>query len=172
MDLQELIKFQLQDKLKTWKLPQSVIAIDPGMTTGYCVFKYVGDSYDSMVYLLRSSGVIHVNKQTGWDPIIDLIQSYYRNEPNSVVVCEDYKIYPNKQLEHVLSSVDTVRIIGAIEFMCHHDNVPLVKQMASVHKGFVTDTKLKEWGLYKGINRHSRDAVKAAIYFILFNKEY
>jgi hypothetical protein len=168
MDLQELIQYQLKDKPKTWKLPQSVIAIDPGMTTGYCRFEH----YPFQGYILEDNGVIKVNKQTGWDPIIDLIQSFYRNTPNSVVVCEDYRIYPSKDKVHVLSSVDTVRIIGAIEFMCHHDHVPLVKQMASVHKGFVTDTKLKEWGLYKDINKHARDAVKAAIYFILFNKEY
>ena len=169
MDLQELIQFQLQDKPKDWRLPYITMGIDPGMTTGYCLFRKSSMELDGIdAYRLATSGVIKVNKQTGWDPIIDLIELM---KPN-LIVCEDYKIYPNKQLEHVLSSVDTVRIIGAIEYACHHNGVPLVKQMASVHKGFVTDEKLKEWNLYKGINRHARDAVKAAIYFLLFNKGY
>lgn len=169
MDLQELLRSQLQQKPKGWIRPKRVLAIDPGMTTGYCVFDYVMTHVDDIyIYCLSDSGIIKVDKETGWDPIVDKIQQV---NP-SVVVCEDYRIYPSKDKVHVLSSVDTVRIIGAIEYMCHHEHFSLVKQMASVHKGFVTDEKLKEWWLYKGINRHSRDAVKAAIYFLLFNKEY
>jgi hypothetical protein len=71
-----------------------------------------------------------------------------------------------------MSRVDTIRIIGAIEYACSKLKIPLVKQMAHMAKGFVTDDKLKEWCLWKGINKHARDSIRHAIYFLLFNKSY
>lgn len=168
MNLNDLLASQFQQKPKGWKLPYRLMAIDPGLTTGFSIFDYVGEVHDSSLYRLNEAGIIVVNEFTGWDPIIDKIQ---QKNP-SILVLEDYRIYASKSKEHTFSRVDTIRIIGAIEFVCKHDGIPLVKQMAGMAKGFVTDEKLKEWGLYKGINRHARDSVRHAIYFMLFNKSY
>jgi hypothetical protein len=42
--------------------------------------------------------------------------------------------------------------------------------MASQAKAFVTDQKLKEWGFWKEGMRHSRDAIRHGLYFLLFYK--
>ena len=38
-------------------------------------------------------------------------------------------------------------------------------------KGFVTDAKLKEWGLWQDGLRHSRDAIRHGIYFLVVSNK-
>jgi hypothetical protein len=44
-------------------------------------------------------------------------------------------------------------------------------QMATTAKTFVTDEKLKQWGFWQEGMRHSRDAIRHGLYFLLFYKK-
>jgi len=139
------------------EIPDLMLAIDPGETSGWALFN---------AGKLGTSGIIEWTSKHGWDPIVDKIGEF---NPN-VVVCEEYRIYSGKRLVQAYSSVETVRIIGAIEFVCRKYKIKLIKQMASGVKGFVTNEKLKEWGYYIK-NKHARDAIRHGCYYLLFGKE-
>lgn len=85
------------------------------------------------------------------------------------VVCEDYRVYAEKAGAHIGKSLFTPKLIGKIDLLCNVDNIPVTYQMAATAKVFCTNDKLKEWGFYQESMRHSRDAIRHACYYILFN---
>ena len=137
-----------------YKPPELLLAIDPGETTGYATF--VKGKY-------FHSGIIQFSATYDW-------QLLFATTPD-IVVCEEYRIYGGQRLAHTGSKVETVRIIGVIEYMCRQYYIPIHMQMASSHKNFCTDDKLKEWNFYKGINKHARDAIRIGCYWLLFHKD-
>ena len=149
MTFNELLKRHRPDYIP----PEILLSIDPGETTGYAIF--IKGSY-------HNSDIIQFSSTYDW-------QLLFAPEPD-IVVCEEYRIYGGQRLAHTGSKVDTIRIIGAIEYLCRQYDIPLYKQMASSHKNFCTDDKLKEWNFYKKINKHSRDAIRIGCYWLLFNK--
>jgi hypothetical protein len=58
--------------------------------------------------------------------------------------------------------------MGAIEYIAFDQELQLHKQMANLAKGFVTDKKLHDWGLYQIGKQHARDAIRHAVYYLLF----
>lgn len=146
-------------------LPWRLLCIDPGHTTGWCVFQ------DGQ--LVECGQVDTVINRTGhnegvidWQALSDLISM-----DHSMVVCEDYRVYAHKLERHTNSKILTLRIIGAIEYLCWKQNIPIYYQMAAVAKGFCSDKKLQMWDLWQVGQRHSRDAIRHGVYFLLFNKE-
>ena len=131
-----------------------VLAVDPGDTTGYCVF----DNCQ-----LTEAGQLGT-KGALVEPIRDLIE---RVQP-SVVVAEEYRIYPDKALEHTHSVVPTIKLIGALEYVCRQRGIPIYFQAAATAKGFGTDDKLEMWGFWQRGQQHARDAIRHAIHYILF----
>jgi hypothetical protein len=84
------------------------------------------------------------------------------------VVMEDYKVYSWKTKDHAFAGLHTPRLIGALELVCFDLGIPLYKQMAVQAKGFCTDDKLQAWGLWQEGMRHARDAIRHALYYLLF----
>jgi hypothetical protein len=139
------------------EIPELLLSIDPGKISGWSVFIHSH---------LFSCGKVEWTQENECYAIIDVIEETMPD----VVVCEDYRIYSGKRLVQAWSTVDTVRIIGAIEYICRKENIKLVKQMASTAKVFVTNEKLKEWNLWNK-NEHIRDSIKHGIYYLLFGKK-
>lgn len=141
-------------------IPGKVLCLDPGKTTGWCLFEdgkltkvdHVEDCYD--------------DKNVNVLPLMKLIEE---TKPDFIVY-EDYKVYSNKLDRHSFSPVFTVRLIGAIETFAQMNNIPTHKQMASTAKSFVTDEKLKQWGFWETGKKHGRDAIRHGCYFLLFYK--
>ena len=156
MTFQELLT---HNRGPEWIPPRRLVALDPGETVGLAYFDF-GELIDVEQIKLKF-------KTRGFDPLIDRI---YQLEPD-VVVYEDYKIYPGLAKMHTLSGVPTLKVIGAIEFMCSYNKYQSISQMASTAKGFSTDEKLKEWGFYKKAHRHGNDAIRHGCHALLFNKE-
>lgn len=133
-----------------------VVGLDPGETTGACAFKgkEMLDARQLPTGLVGKGATEILNYLLAWEP--------------SIVVMEDYKVYAWKTKDHAWASLHTPRLIGAIEFICYRHDCPIQKQMAQQAKGFCTDDKLKAWGLYLPGQRHSRDAIRHAVYYLLF----
>ena len=160
MTLQELLRSQISQKPKGWQLPHTLIALDPGYSTGYSIF------LDGKHYL---NGVIDWQIPVeGFYTMTNMLKHFAPD----VIVCEDYRLYASKAKAQTGSQIDTVRIIGAVELLCNQNNIRFYKMMPSTAKGFVTDEKLRSWGLYKKVNPHSRDSLRIAIHWMLFNKDY
>lgn len=134
--------------------PEIILAIDPGETTGWALF-IQGELTDSGQALTKT-----VADFGDW--FEEATASF---QGRVVIVAEDYRIYAHKLAEHTFSSVHTLRILGALELLCHASSFPLVYQMAYQAKTFVDNRKLEHWGmLVKG--RHARDAVRHAAYYL------
>lgn len=138
-----------------------LLALDPGETTGYAVFECSSTSRP----LVSESGHLFSNPvEKGIDALGELIN---RTKPN-YIVCEDYKIYGWKSASHSWSELHTPQLIGCIRMFAYTLKIPFRKEMAQEPKGFVTDDKLRAWGLYIKGKKHARDAIRHGIFFLLF----
>ena len=156
MTFQELLTYT---RGPSWLAPKRLVALDPGETVGLAYFEFEE--------LVSVEQVKLDFKTHAWDPLIDRICQL---KP-SVVAYEDYKIYPGLSKAHTLSGVPTLKVIGAIEFLCSHNKYQSISMMASTAKGFVTNEKLKEWGFYKKSLNHGRDALRVGLHALLFSRE-
>lgn len=135
------------------KYALTLLSLDPGSTTGYSYFS--------------SSRLRYAGQVPGTPRYIEALLKKLKPD---VVVYEQYRIYPWKTKQHSLSTVPVARLIGQIELLCDQAHVPYVSQMAMQAKGFATDAKLKKWGLYQVGRPHATDAIRHAVYALLFQK--
>ncbi len=151
------MKFQeLTTKMETPR-NETVLALDPGHTTGYAVFED---------YELLEAGEIDTSSMESAVKEIDLLIGLWA--PHTVVM-EDYRIYKWRAKHHIGSDMLTTRVIGCIETICIQESVHnIFKQPAHIAKGFCTNAKLKEWGFYQSGDKHASDAVRHGCYYILF----
>lgn len=136
--------------------PERLLALDPGETMGWALFKD-GMLYDRGQVLARNAPEKAAYK---------ILQSKKPTE----VVCEDYRIYSWKVKDHAFDSLFTPKLIGMIQQECFRREIPIHLQMAVEAKSFVTDDKLKAWGMFpEGRKlRHSADAMRHAIRYLMF----
>ncbi len=144
-----------------WRVPKTLVALDPGETTGWASFNYgtlekQGELKIETFPDTRIDGINIWNFLDTWNP--------------DVVVIEGYRIYAQKAAVHTWSALYTPKLIGYIEGICQFRGFPYYIQMAST-KQFCSDSKLKSWGYYSEKSRHSRDAVRHGCYWLLFGKE-
>lgn len=150
-----------------------LLALDPGETTGWSIWEC---NTASTFVRMHSCGQLDT-----WDKEASSIVNCVRNFPALVsaaqeigsieVVMESYRVYEWKADSHSWSDVPTLRIIGSMETRLIDANIPYTFQTAQVAKRFVTDELLKQWGFYERGQRHSRDSMRHALYYILFGKE-
>ena len=134
----------------------SLLSLDPGGTTGWAYFKNLE---------MITCGQLDTNEVgQSFEEIQKLCQQYSIFE----LVYEDYRVYKWKAKQHAGSQLHTTRVIGAIESVCHVNNIGWINQPANVAKGFCTDKRLKDWGLWIEGQKHARDAIRHACYYILF----
>lgn len=133
-----------------------LLALDPGETTGWCVFQ--------ATKMLASGQVVCATVEQGTDQIEALINQH---KPDFMVY-EDYKVYAWKANSHSWNELHTPQLIGGIRHICHSRKIPVYKHMAQMPKGFMTDDKLHLWGYWVKGQKHARDSIRHALYFLLF----
>lgn len=142
-----------------------VIGIDPGETTGACVL----DGCNLVHHAQLNTSDMEIAPQTMFKFLSEWCL-HLTHPP--IIVVEDYRIYGWKSDDHKWASLHTSQFIGCIKTICALYSLPFpLMQMAQVAKGFCTDEKLKTWGMYVVGEKHSRDAIRHAIWCMLFNKE-
>lgn len=140
-----------------FKAPKQLLVLDPGHTTGWALF---------LNGRLAAQGQA-LTEAKGWQEIDDLFEYAFP----TMVLYENYRVYAHKLERHSNSEVYTLRLVGVIEYLSEVKyKVPFYNQMAHQAKGFVSDDKLKAWGMYKPGMKHARDAVRHGCYFLLFDK--
>jgi len=149
------------------RIPSRLLCLDPGETTGWAFFNQ--GELDQWGQI----DTVNIEKQAIWNDLEDLIH----NCGPTQVVCEDYRVYAHKLERHSNSQVVTLRLIGGIDLLCHqnyhietypkHASIPLHYQMATMAKGFVTDDRLKAWDMWQSGMKHSRDAIRHGIYYLI-----
>jgi hypothetical protein len=93
------------------------LALDPGNSTGWATFGADGNP-------------IGFGTLKGKDEFYEFLKS----QPESLVavICEDFRLYPWKSMQQAWSQLDTVRLIGVVEFWCSERNKMLVFQNPSI----------------------------------------
>lgn len=155
---EELLK-KTRSRDPKWKVPNTLLCLDPGHTTGVAVFRDGRLTDCPQVQTVADDQLL-------WQNLLEL---FAETQPTRIV-CEDYKIYAHKLKQHTNASVWTLRLIGGIDLWAHMHNIPITYQMASMAKGFCQDGKLKRWGFWATGMRHSRDAIRHGCYYLLFGK--
>lgn len=140
------------------KIPHVLLCLDPGETTGWSVFT------NGVLTSYGQAPTYDKDKKTiKWGAVTELVE---RSQPTHII-CENYRVYAHKLERHSFSEVPTLRIIGGLELLGYQYQVPVAYQMAVQAKGFVTDDRLRKWGFWKENMRHSRDAIRHGIYYLL-----
>jgi len=129
-----------------------LLALDPGETTGWCLFETLQ---------LKETGQFTVNTPLDFDRLIG------KYEPQ-VIVAENYRVYASQAKRHVGSEVPTVQYLGVIKFVAEQRGIPLHLQMAFAAKGFMTDSRLRALRVLQTNRRHSNDAIRHAMYWLVF----
>ncbi len=141
----------------------TLLALDPGETTGYAVFEV--DVLTDIPKMLKYGELTCNPFKQG----IDKLTAIIANTGPDFIVLEDYRVYSWKTKDHSWSQLHTPRLIGTIETLCHQQKIPFRKQMAQHAKGFCTNEKLKDWDFYVKGKVHARDAIRHGLYYMLFN---
>lgn len=142
-----------------WESPSSLLALDPGETTGWALFCHG---------MLVDAG--QTNKHKEIDPAVVELQTLFHITRPVCVVIEDYRVYAHKAKSHSWEALHTPKLIGAIQALCTLAKAEAVLQMAS-SKQFVTNDKLRTWRMYLRGRPHANDAIRHGCYYLLFNKE-
>lgn len=154
--LSTLLQAQLkQGKVKL--LEGNLLALDPGETTGYCIFNPQG--------VLIAQGQERTWPLESCIPVISKLLEAY--QPKAVVF-ESYQVYSWKTEDHSWSQIPTVQVIGCVKTLIILANISYFQQTAQVAKQFVSDQRLKDWNMWFVGIRHARDAIRHACYFLLF----
>ena len=150
----ELTQFEAKHK-------ELCLGIDPGETTGIALMKWPN---------LLGSTQTKNNLHETTEHIRKIIEKYHPR----VIVVEDYRVYPWKLRQHIGSSLVTVRLIGAIQYMAylaHTDKYPLRFVLQGAHKAkFIEDRWLQKNGFYRVGNKHANDAIRHVVSYALFGK--
>lgn len=143
----------------------TVLAFDPGGHTGWAMWraeKLVNDKGVPEYYNeFTNSGCFE--EKDHHEKLIALIE-LQRTEVFHLIT-EAFLDRPGRQVATELIARD---YIGAMSLWCQQNDCRLIKQNAATAKGFISDKKLKAMG-YWSPNRHSRDAMRHMLYYMITN---
>lgn len=172
----------------------SVIAFDPGGTTGYCIMGTYPDAlerpsedlHDALCHIdygVIDCGTRHGQTGVGMarghdgmnlpgenDGIIRMI-NIVELHPRAAIVLEDFVLDVHKATRG-RDLLTPVRVISGFTGLLHYCLGPkqlerIFIQNRSLAKTTCTDERLKNWGLYDGHSGpHARDATRHAYYFL------
>lgn len=132
--------------------PASLLCLDPGETTGWALFRNGR---------LTGSGQFKVTD-------LKLFEQLITKFDPTLIICENYRVYPWLLKQHSWSEIPTVRYIGIIQYIADVRGTPVRMQMAQMAKVYCTNNKLKRWGLLQVDKKHANDAIRHGCYYLLF----
>lgn len=140
-----------------------ILAFDPGETTGVVALNF--DEVGQKIVPIHISQVRTPALDADTYRILDKLIS---DVSPTVLVIEEYRVFNWKRDQHIWSELHTPKLIGMIIAVAMRYGIPYTYQTPQVAKGFCTDQRLKDWNLYVPANRHAMDAMRHAIYYLLF----
>jgi hypothetical protein len=144
---------------------ESILALDPGETTGWATCRIRPQETPTLDFLFGQLDTSTIKLA------VQALEGMI--EDADLVICEDYRVYSWKSDQHKWANLHTPKLVGAIQTLCWiHSRQEPVMQMAIEAKDFCTDDKLQDWGLYSKGGRHARDAIRHLCSYLLFSKDF
>lgn len=132
------------------------LALDPGATTGYCV-AYLNENKLWVAPMERKFTLGELYDFLGWFKPYD-----------AYVIYEDFTY---RNASRMGLDLTPVKMIGVIELIGEQHGIGgLCKQTAAQGKGFFTDKRLKDMGVYKIGCNHGRDATRHLLQWFTFGE--
>jgi len=154
---------KLRAQVKKSDFSGTVLALDPGETTGWSVLD-VDISGSGSVQLVAQGQFASWPLELGLKGLTELLDVY---RPNFVVF-EAYHVYSWRLNEHTFSEVPTIQLIGMIKTLTLQRALKFGEQTAQTGKAFFTDDRLKKFGIFFEGQKHARDSLRHACQFITF----
>ena len=139
---------------------KKILAFDPGEMTGWALMQS-GQLLDCGQIPTTTDSWEHMHD---WESLI-------KSMAPEICVYETYRVYGHKSDDHKWSDIMTLQNIGVLKYFLGKYQIPHITNLAATAKGFVTDKKLDAWGFWQRGERHSRDAIRHAIYTAIFDQE-
>lgn len=140
-----------------------LLALDPGETTGYSVFEATPEN----TRLIECGQLTTPNVPSA----VCEFEKVFKKHDIVRAVFESYRVYSWMSESHSWSDVPTLRIIGCIETLLYQHNLPHTTQTAQAAKNFCTDERLTDWGFWIKGQKHARDSIRHAAFFLLFGPQ-
>lgn len=142
-----------------------VLAVDPGETTGWALWR----GGEEGVATFRNGAVVwgQIGPARGREGEIEAVGHLVRKvSDGDIVVVEDFILRPTGNARR--SGLSPVRITARLETLCAARglDVEWVYQQASAAKGVVTDTRLRDLGLWVRGQVHARDALRHLVLYL------
>lgn len=161
----------------------TIMAVDPGVKTGIAIGEFdCSPEARGKIVKQRISGSMRNEKIDGWEvePYTvsvtgdsfwevqvakRIIQTWEEIEGEKLLAIEDFVLRPNLQTTDRVA-LSPVRITSALIALADEEDY-IKLQAPSSAKGYATDERLKDWGLwYKG-STHVRDAYRHMCFALL-----
>lgn len=147
-----------------------ILALDPGESTGYCIFNWPHTRQvkprENLESYLVAAGQIASRDIVVQNEELDKLICKFRPER---VIYEKFMLYGHKAASQIGSDMFTPQVIGQIQVVAAEHGTPVISNSAQNVKLFYTDKKIKEHGLWQPGLKHARDAIRHALYAIDFN---
>jgi hypothetical protein len=152
---------KLRTQVKKSAFVGTVLALDPGETTGWSIMD-VGHASE---IILADQGQIKTwPMEEGLPRLTELVDAY---KPEFIVY-EAYHVYAWRLNEHTFSEVPTIQLIGMIKTVALQRSINFGEQTAQTGKAFFTDQRLKTLGIFFEGQKHARDSLRHACQFVTF----
>lgn len=147
-----------------------ILSLDPGETTGYCIFDWPYTRQikprENLSKYLVEAGQIASRDIVMQNESIDKLVGKFR--PNKIVY-EKFMLYGHKAASQIGSDMFTPQVIGQIRVIAAEHGIDTISNSAQNAKLFYTDKKLREHDMWQSGVKHARDAIRHALYAIDFN---
>lgn len=130
---------------------QVVLAIDPGITTGYCHAVIDANEIELRPFQLQNSPLQHYK-------LLDEIQATH-------LVVEDFTYRP-RQTKVIMFPL---QLIGVTNMWCEQNDRVATMQTPATGKGFYTDVQLKALGAHRRGLPHAMDATRHLFQWLTFS---
>ena len=143
----------------------TAFAIDPGKTNGWAYYraeKIDPKKFEEDSPLEWYNPSWKVGQVTDVQDLELLVETNHTAETHLIV--ERYLDRPAK-LGH--KDNDALKVIGAIESLAKHREIPVTLQTSAQAKGFVKDANIRKLGLWTPGNRHAMDAMRHLLFWLI-----
>jgi hypothetical protein len=136
------------------------LTIDPGESTGWAAWEGTDLLTAGTTPMWEFADALWTLLVTGTSEILDLTGSVER------IVCENFTLYPDKAKSLHHDEFRTVRLIGAIFFMCRTLEIEFITQPAYIKERAIAGGAKSLFYRPLHENRHQNDAIMHGVFYI------